>query len=86
MPTSCKPSRLNHSSFFGLLIYYSKIKQELVYKYLGFLEGTFAKGCWYIFLATLAIAPYKDMWTAWLFGGALGACAVMNMMRYFGSR
>ena len=58
LPISCKPSQLTHCSFFGLLIYYSKIKQDLVYKYLGFLKGTFAKGCWYIFLATLAIIPY----------------------------
>ncbi len=59
---------------------------ETVYKYLGFLKGTFSKGCWYIFLATLAIAPYGMMWEAWIFGAALGACAVLNMMRYFGVR
>ena len=60
--------------------------KEILFKYLGFLKGTFSKGCFYIFLAALAIAPYKQIWYAWLFGAALGGCAALNMMRFFGVR
>jgi len=35
-------------SFFALVLYYAMIGKQIVYKYLGFLKGTFYKGLFYI--------------------------------------
>eukprot|EP00347_Sterkiella_histriomuscorum_P000804 403374442 len=67
---------------FALILYFSMIKREVVYKYLGFLSGTFSKGLFYIFLATLAFCRYT-FWANILFGCVLGGAAVLNMIRYF---
>ena len=42
-----------------MLLYYTIIGKEIIYKYLGFLKGTFSKGLFYVFLATLSLASYK---------------------------
>ena len=75
-------------SFFGLLIYYSMLGKEVIYKYLGFLKGTFAKGLFYIFLASLAITPAMqdlDFVMGWVIGISLCTCAALNMIRYCGA-
>ena len=70
--------------FFALLLYYSMIGKAVVHKYLGFMKGTFAKGLFYVFLATLSLGTTSAFAWSWAFAIALGVCAGMNMFRYFG--
>lgn len=57
--TICKYPNLSHIqvhinilltifSFFALILYWSMIGKEILYKYLGFLKGTFTKGMFYV--------------------------------------
>ena len=74
---------LGYYFMFALLIYWSMIGKKLVHKYLGFLNGTFAKGIFYIFLATLSLGTWHVRHWSILFAIGLGAVAVLNMMRFF---
>ena len=68
--------------FFALLIYFSMLGKKLVHKYLGFMNGTFAKGLFFIFLGTLSLGTWRLWGWSLFFAVGLGAVAVLNMMRF----
>ena len=68
---------------FALMLISTLLFKKSVYKYLGFLRGTFWKGVFYLFLATLAIVDY-EYWASDVIGGVMILAAVFNMVRFFG--
>ena len=69
----------------------SMMKVQVVFKYLGFLKGTFSKGLFYILylnfltlsLCFLAFADFKSVYNI-IAGAILAFGAVFNMFRYCG--
>ena len=74
---------ISYYFFFALLIYFSMIGKQLVHKYLGFMNGTFAKGIFFIFLATLSLGTWHLWGWSLIFSISLSGVAVLNMFRFF---
>ena len=74
---------ISYYFFFALLIYFSLVGKRLVHKYLGFMKGTFAKGLFYVFLATLSLGTWHLWDWSLIFSISLGGVAVLNMFRFF---